>query len=41
MMYRVGSRLNPLPRVLTELVVGLRGGGKPLNEDLTALRHSQ
>jgi hypothetical protein len=33
--------VNPLPKVLTELVVRLTGGGKPLNEDLTALRHSQ
>jgi hypothetical protein len=33
--------LCPLPKVLTELVVKLTGGGKPLNEDLTALRHSK
>jgi hypothetical protein len=33
--------LYQLPEVLTELVVRLTGGGKPLNGDLTALRHSQ
>jgi hypothetical protein len=32
--------LYPLPKVLTELVARFTGGGKPLNEDLTALRHS-
>jgi hypothetical protein len=35
------KRLSPLPKALTELVVRLTGGGKPLNEDLTAKRHSQ
>jgi hypothetical protein len=29
-----------LPKVLTEMVARLTGGGKPLNEDLTALCHS-
>jgi hypothetical protein len=42
---RLGSSpkhlLYPLPKVMTELVVRLTGGGKPLNEDLTALCHSQ
>jgi hypothetical protein len=37
----VAGTLYPLPKVLTELVVKLAGGGEPLNEDLTALRHSQ
>jgi hypothetical protein len=36
---RAGAYL--LQKVLTELVVRLTGGGKPLNEELTALRHSQ
>jgi hypothetical protein len=35
------AHVYPLPKVLSELVVCVTGCGKPLNEDLTALRHSQ